>query len=177
MIQVCFYKGCGIIYGEKEPLSDKRVTHGLCPKHCEISLKELRAKTGKLMDRTGNFRVLIVEDSHVFRQFFKEALHDRFPSSEVHEATDGKEALLQVEELRPNLIFMDIGLPGENGLQLTQEIKAKYPNIVVIILTSYDSFEYQEATIRSGGDAYILKDSLTYVQLENLVKSSLNNAA
>lgn len=171
MIQVCCYKGCGAIYGEKEPLSDKSVTHGLCPKHYEISLKELGTKIEKLTDRTGTFRVLIVEDSTVFRQLFKEALHNLFPSAEVYEATDGAEALLQVQELRPNLIFMDIRLPGENGLQLTQKIKAKYPNITVIILTSYDSLEYREAAIRSGGDAYIPKDSLAYVHLENLVKS------
>ena len=44
MIQVCYYKGCGIIYGEKEPLQDKSVTHGLCPVHHEIALKELRLK-------------------------------------------------------------------------------------------------------------------------------------
>jgi CheY-like chemotaxis protein len=171
MIQVCCYKGCGVIYGEKEPLSDKSVTHGLCSKHYAISLKELGTKIEKLTDRTGTFRVLIVEDSTVFRQLFKEALHNRFPSAEVYETTDGAESLLQVEELRPNLIFMDIRLPGENGLQLTQKIKDKYPNITVIILTSYDSLEYREAAIRSGGDAYISKDSLAYVHLENLVKS------
>jgi hypothetical protein len=44
MIRVCYYKGCGAIYGEKEPLSDKQKTYGLCPKHLEISLKELNAE-------------------------------------------------------------------------------------------------------------------------------------
>ena len=171
MIQVCYYKGCGVIYGEKEPLSDKRKTHGLYPKHLEISLKEIDAEMQRLMDTTGSIRVLIVEDSTLFRQLFRETLHDRFPSVEIYEAIDGEGALLQVEALHPNLIFMDIRLPGENGLQLTQKIKAQYPNITVIIVTSYDSLEYREAAIRSGGDAYFPKDTLTYVQLENLVKS------
>jgi hypothetical protein len=40
MIRVCYYKGCGIVYGEKKPLSDKNTTHGLCPKHLRISLKK-----------------------------------------------------------------------------------------------------------------------------------------
>jgi len=44
MIRVCYYKGCGVAYGEKEPLSDKRTTHGLCPKHLKISLKEIKAE-------------------------------------------------------------------------------------------------------------------------------------
>jgi len=50
MIRVCCYKGCGVVYGEKEPLSDKRTTHGLCQEHLEISLKalkEIKAEMGK----------------------------------------------------------------------------------------------------------------------------------
>jgi hypothetical protein len=47
MIRVCYYKGCGVVYGEKEPLSDKRTTHGLCPKHLKISLKEIKSEMEK----------------------------------------------------------------------------------------------------------------------------------
>ena len=47
MIRVCYYKGCGVVYGEKETLSDKRTTAGLCPNHLEISLKEIKAEMGK----------------------------------------------------------------------------------------------------------------------------------
>jgi hypothetical protein len=47
MIRVCYYKGCGVVYGEKDPLSDKRTTHGLCPKHLKISLKEIKAEMEK----------------------------------------------------------------------------------------------------------------------------------
>ena len=47
MIRVCYYKGCGVVYGEKEPLSDKGVTYGLCPKHLKISLKEIKAEIEK----------------------------------------------------------------------------------------------------------------------------------
>ena len=57
----------------------------------------------KLMDTTESFRVLIVEDSTLFRQLFKETLHDRFPSIEIHEAIDGEEALQQVETYVPIL--------------------------------------------------------------------------
>jgi hypothetical protein len=51
MIQVCCYKGCGAVYGEKEPLSVKKTTHGLCPKHLKISLKEIKA--GMIAKRKG----------------------------------------------------------------------------------------------------------------------------
>ena len=47
MTRVCYYKGCGVVYGEKEPLSDKSTTHGLCPKHLKISLNEIKAKMKK----------------------------------------------------------------------------------------------------------------------------------
>jgi hypothetical protein len=47
MIRVCYYKDCGFVYGEKEPFSDKRITHGLCPKHLKISLEEIKGEMGK----------------------------------------------------------------------------------------------------------------------------------
>ena len=172
MIQVCYYKGCGVVYGEKEPLSDKRETHGLCPKHLEISLGEIKAEMEKMMHKTGSFRVLMVEDSTLFRQLFKEVLHNRFPSVEVYEAIDGAEALQKVETLRPNLIFMDIRLPGENGLELTKKIKTLHPNTVVIILTGYDLPEYQEAS-SPHADYFFSKDSSTAENIFTLVESIL----
>ncbi len=172
MIQVCYYKGCGVIYGEKEPLSDKRKTHGLCPKHLEVSLKEIKAEMERLTDMTGSIRVLLVEDSTLFRQLFKKTLHDRFPSVEINEAIDGEEALLQVDTSRPDLIFMDIRLPGENGLQLTQKIKARYPSIIVVILTGYNLPEYQEASFQYA-DYFFAKDSSTMENIFTLVESVL----
>jgi CheY-like chemotaxis protein len=174
MIQVCYYKGCGVIYGEKEPLSDKRETHGLCPKHLKISLREIKAHMEKFINASGSFRVLIVEDSTLFRQLFKETLHNRFPSVEVYEAIDGEEVLQSVETLRPNLIFMDIRLPGENGLELTKKIKTLHPNIVVIILTGYDLLEYREVS-RRYADYFFSKDSMTAENIFALVESILPN--
>jgi CheY-like chemotaxis protein len=176
MIRVCYYKGCGIVYGEKEPLSDKRETHGLCPRHLEISLKEIRAKMEKLTHRSGGSRVLIVEDSTLFRQLLKETLHDRFPSIEIHEAVDGRTAFEEIEALRPDLIFMDIRLPGENGLELTKKVKARYPNIIVIILTGYDLPEYRESSCQYA-DYFFSKDSSTSENIFTLVESILSTPA
>jgi len=170
MIQVCYYKGCGVIYGQKEPLSDKRKTHGLCPKHFKISLKEIKAEMEKLTVTPAGFKVLVVEDSTLFRQLFKEAFHDRFPSVEIHEAVDGEEALRKIETLRPNLVFMDIRLPGENGLKLTQKVKKLYPNIVVIILTGFDLPEYRQAS-SPYADYFLSKDSSTAESIFTLVES------
>ncbi len=176
MIKVCYYKGCGIVYGEKEPLTDKSVTHGLCPKHLEISLKELRAELNKLKDRRSLFKVLLVEDSTIFRQLLKERLHDRYPSIEIHEAMDGEEGLSKTEALLPDLIFMDIRLPGENGLKVTQKIKSRHPDIIVIVLTAYDLPEYQDAS-RQCADYFFTKDSLTTGNIFELVQSILSTSA
>ncbi len=172
MIQVCYYKGCRVAYGEKEPLSDKRVTHGLCPKHLEISLKAIKAEMKKLRDTAESFKVLIVEDSTLFRQLFKEMLHSRFPSVEIYEAIDGEEALQKVEALHPDLIFMNIKLPGENGLELTKKVKARYPKIIVIILTGYDLPEYRELSSQYA-DYFFSKGSSATENILTLVKSIL----
>jgi len=170
MIQVCYYRGCGVIYGEKEPLSDKRETHGLCPKHLKASLKEIRAEMKKLMAIPGKLNVLLVEDSTPFRRLFKETLHERFPSLDIHEAVSAEEALREIEALRPNLAFLDIRLPGENGLKLAQKIKTRYPDIVVIILTGYDLPEYRQASSQHA-DYFLSKDSSTADNIFTLVES------
>ena len=172
MIRVCYYKGCGVIFGEKEPLSDKRITHGLCPKHLELTLKEIKDEIEKLMVLPGGLKVLIVEDSTLFRKLLKKTLHDRFLSVEIYEAANGEEAWHKIESFRPNLIFMDIGLPGENGLELTKQVKARYPNIIVIILTGYDLPEYREFSSRYA-DYFFSKDSTTTDNIFALVESIL----
>ncbi len=117
--------------------------------------------------------MLIVEDNVFFREMLKGKLQALFPSSAIYEATEGSEALQKVNSLKPELVFMDIRLPGENGIQFTQKIKGRYPNTRIIILTSYDSLEYREASIQSGGSCYLSKDSLDLIQIEKLVKSLL----
>ena len=68
------------------------------------------------------FRTMLVEDSSSFRQVVKNDLQDQFPSMEIIEAADGAEAFQKIDGRPPNLIFMDISLPGENGLELTRKI-------------------------------------------------------
>ena len=118
-----------------------------------------------------SLKTLIVEDNDSFRGILKKSLESLFPSMVIQEATEGNEALQAVDALQPELIFMDIRLPGENGLQLTQKIKKNYPHIKVIILTSYDILEYREAAIRCGANSFVTKDSLDWEQIEKLVRS------
>jgi DNA-binding NarL/FixJ family response regulator len=68
-----------------------------------------------------------------------------------------------VEYLRPDLIFMDIKLPGENGLEVTRQIKQVYAYIVIVILTSYDIPEYRQQAFRNGADCFISKDQISFL--------------
>lgn len=118
-------------------------------------------------------RALIVEDSAIFRKLLKETLRSRFPSMEIFEAADGEEAMQRIISNPPDLIFMDIKLPGESGLELTAKIKAKYPDAIVIILTSYDSPEYRQAADQVKADHFLSKGSSSKESILTLVESAL----
>ena len=122
------------------------------------------------------FKTLIVEDNASFRQYFKENLQIRFPSMVIEEVGDGNEVLLKVEVLSPALIFMDIRLPGENGLQLTKKIKKNHSDIKIVILTSYDLPEYREAAFQYGANSFMIKDSLNWGEIDMLIKSISSNS-
>jgi DNA-binding NarL/FixJ family response regulator len=89
-------------------------------------------------------RTLIVEDNIAFRQSLGGILREALPDAQVSEAGDGDEALRQIAAAEPDFIFMDIRLPGENGLRLTKRIKAAHPDIVIAIITNHDLPEYRQ---------------------------------
>ena len=121
------------------------------------------------------FRTLIVEDNLFFRDLLKETLHSRFPSMVISEAANAEEALEELDTLLPDLIFMDIRLPGESGLELTKKIKTQYPDITIIILTSYDLPEYREAANKFQANYFLSKGSSTKESILTLVESILSN--
>ena len=103
------------------------------------------------------FNTLLVEDNANFRQALSDVLFSYFPMIDVDEAGDGEDALSKVEYQRPNLIFMDVQLPGENGLEITKKIKLVYDDIVIVILTMHDLPEYRQEAFRNGADCFLSK--------------------
>jgi DNA-binding NarL/FixJ family response regulator len=89
----------------------------------------------------------------------------------VEEAENGEDALDKIETLSPHLVFMDIKLPGQSGLEVTRKIKAQYHGIRVIILTSYDLPEYREAAKQYGADHFLSKSSSSREEILALVDS------
>jgi len=120
------------------------------------------------------YRTLIVEDSNFYRQLLKETLKSRFPKMEILEAGDGEEALRKITGSSPHLVFVDIKLPGESGLELTKKIKAQYPNTTVIILTSYDLPEYREAANQFHANYFLSKGTTTKESVVKLVESIIS---
>jgi DNA-binding NarL/FixJ family response regulator len=116
------------------------------------------------------FRTMLIEDNAPFRNVFKNGLKSRFPSMGITEAVDSEEALEKMGVLPPDLIFMDIRLPGENGLKLTRRIKTDHPEIIIIILTSYDFPEYREAAIQYQANYFFSKSSIATDGIFKLVK-------
>jgi len=120
-------------------------------------------------------RVLLVEDSRNYRRVFKDNLCELFPSMIVDEAENGEEALQKINAAPPHLIFMDIRLPGANGLQLAQKIKKDFPKIRIAMLTGYDVPEYREAAVQYGADGFFVKDSVAWDEIRALVKGLKND--
>ena len=116
-------------------------------------------------------KVLIVEDHRSFREVLKDCLNDESFRVVLEEAVNGREAMEKVDLFRPDLILMDIRLPDISGLELTKKIKEKYPNTVIIILTSYDSAEFQKVAIQYGAKSFLSKSETSKKDLLALVKS------
>lgn len=115
-------------------------------------------------------RTLIVEDNATFRKTFLDALHGLFPKMAFEEAVDGDEAIEKAESFRPDVIFMDIRLPGRSGLDVTEMIKESHPEIIIIILTDYDLPEYREAACFGGADEFVSKGGLNLSEIERLME-------
>jgi DNA-binding NarL/FixJ family response regulator len=104
-------------------------------------------------------RVLICDDQEVVREGLQVILNNA-PGIEVTGvAQDGAEALELVAKTLPDLVLMDLKMPGVNGIQATRQIRAAYPQIRVLVLTTYDADEWVFDAIRSGATGYLLKDT------------------
>jgi two-component system, response regulator YesN len=111
-------------------------------------------------------KVLIVEDEFIMRQGMKHMIEwEKEGFTIVGEATNGQEALELIEVLKPNIVISDIVMPILNGVDFSKIIQRKYPEVQIIILSSYDNFEYVKDTLLSGAVDYILKPTLSPNQL------------
>jgi DNA-binding NarL/FixJ family response regulator len=117
-------------------------------------------------------RIVIVDDHALFRASLRELL-TREPDIEVvGEADNGRDAIRAVGQLAPHLVLMDLTMPGMNGMEAITEIKRRYPDVRVLVLTLHKSEDYIHASLTAGADGYILKDA-AHEELRLAIRSVL----
>lgn len=115
-------------------------------------------------------RILLVEDQAIVRRGISSLLGLTPEFSVIAEAENGVQAVEMADMLLPDIVVMDIGMPLLNGVEAATKIKAKHPEIKIIMLTAYDGDEFVMNTLASGADGYVLKNA-TPESLSTAVRS------
>jgi len=104
-------------------------------------------------------RVVVVDDQTLFRSGLVRLLHSQPGLAVVGEAADGAEAISLVDTLRPDVVLMDIRMPGLDGLEATRQITRSHPSVRVLVLTTFHTDAYVLEALKAGARGYVLKDS------------------
>jgi two-component system, NarL family, response regulator NreC len=103
--------------------------------------------------------IVLADDHHVVRQGLRALLEAEADFSVVGEAGDGLEALQRVEQLNPNVLVLDVMMPGLNGLEVSRQLNKHSPHTHVVVLSMYSNEAYVLEALGNGASAYVLKDS------------------
>jgi DNA-binding NarL/FixJ family response regulator len=98
-----------------------------------------------------------VDDHPLMRQGLAQLIHSESDLAVCGEAADAAQALRAVETLRPDLVLVDISLPGKNGLELIKDLRALMPELLILVVSMHDETLYVERVLRAGGRGYIMK--------------------
>ncbi len=104
-------------------------------------------------------RVLVVDDQTLFREALTTLLRTREELDVVGAAADGAQALEQVAVLRPDVVLMDLRMPGLDGVAATQRLRVEHPEVRVLVLTTFDGDDEVFPALRAGAVGYLLKDA------------------
>src|SRR5579883_1694163 len=103
--------------------------------------------------------LLLVDDQIIIRQGIKSLLESKPDFQIVGEAENGEKAIIQVETLKPDVVLMDIRMPVMDGVAATQAICQRFPDVKVLVLTTFDDDEYVSQAMQFGARGYLLKDT------------------
>ena len=109
--------------------------------------------------RVRTLRVLLADDHVVVREGLKRLIDEQPDILVVGEAGDGAATIQKVQELKPDVVVMDISMPGMNGLVATKKLKELHPDIVIVTLTRHADDAYLQELLRAGASGYVLKQS------------------
>ena len=111
-------------------------------------------------------KVILVDDHAVVRAGYRQLLESDPAIEIVAELESGEEANIQARELQPDVIVMDLSMPGMGGLEAIRRIKAKYPKIKVLVFTMHDSVSFVEHAMDAGASGYITKNNAPNVLVQ-----------
>jgi DNA-binding NarL/FixJ family response regulator len=117
----------------------------------------------------GKITILIVDDHQIFRDGLKQLLSHFNYVGDIIEASNGKEALTILESTTPDIVFMDIEMPIMNGIEATKIALSKYPDIKIIVLTTFQDEEYLDQMMNADVHGYMLKRSTRH-EFDNALK-------
>ena len=103
-----------------------------------------------------NFKVLIADDVDVMRKLLRSKL-SKLGCEVLAEVESGNDVIKKVKEHSPEMVFLDINMPGRSGLDLLQEIKTKHPTIFVAMVSAYNTFENIKKSMELGADGFVVK--------------------
>jgi DNA-binding NarL/FixJ family response regulator len=118
--------------------------------------------------------LMIVDDNELFRTVLRSSLMHHLDTVDILEAGSAEKALTKISDDPPFLVFVDIKLPGENGFKLTRKIKHLYPEILVVVCTTFDSNEYRQAAYKVGADYFISKSSMELKKILEIIQSQID---
>jgi NarL family two-component system response regulator LiaR len=104
-------------------------------------------------------RIVLADDHPLLRQALKDVLQKESAFEIIGEAADGEEAVKLIAELTPDVVIMDISMPNLDGLQATQQIKASFPNVAVLVLTVHTDDECILEILKAGAAGYLIKSA------------------
>jgi len=106
----------------------------------------------------GKIKIILAEDHVVVREGFRELIIQEEDMEIVGEVSNGEEAVKMVDDLKPDIVLMDISMPVMNGIEATKKIKDLHPSVQVLILTAYDNEEFIFAIIEAKAAGYLIKN-------------------
>jgi DNA-binding NarL/FixJ family response regulator len=122
------------------------------------------------MTSGGEIRIIVVDDQAVVRQGFVSLLGTVADMRVVAEGTNGREAVALYREHRPDVVLMDLRMPGVGGVEAIASIRREFPDAKVIVLTTYDGDEDIYRSLQAGAQGYLLKD-MFFDELESAIRA------